>query len=473
MKTYCAIDLKSFYASVECVLRGLDPLDTYLVVADEDRSDKTICLAVTPPLKTLGIGGRPRLFEVKEVLKRENAKRYGACFSNSAKIIRSTQNKIECIIAKPRMNTYIKFSSEIYRIYVKYVADKDIYRYSIDEVFLDITEYIKEGNAKEFVSRIINEIFHTLGLSATAGIGSNLYLAKVAMDIIAKRIIPTPLNPSIGMLDEKSYQRELWDYQPLKDFWRVGKGYAKRLESLGIRTMRELAMFAQSYEEKLYEIFGINAELLIDHAWGYEPCTLQDIKNSSSKFESKGIGKVLHRGYRALECQDLIKELVDHLVLGLVASRKKTHQIVLELYYETLKARGKYKGEVSKDEYGRLIPKPSRGSIQIGFDTFSLQVIMKKTLELYWRIVKDECEVRKIVLSFSINKGEWREQEIDLFNYNQIQNEKKEFEREERMQKARLAIMDKFGKNAIHRGSGLEKESLALSLKTRNGGHHG
>lgn len=473
MKRFCSIDLKSFYASVECILRGLDPLSTYLVVADEERSDKTICLAITPPLKALGISGRPRLFEVKEAIKRFNQKRGVKKSSTSLDIARDWQYQIECIVAKPRMNTYIEFSSKVYQIYLRYVAPKDIYRYSIDEVFLDLSFYGKEEDIEEFVAKILQDIFDSLGLLATAGIGSNLYLAKVAMDIIAKRIAPTPTRPSIGILDERSYQRELWDHRPLQDFWRVGKGYARRLEEMGITTMRELAMFAQSKEEKLYKIFGVNAELLIDHAWGYEPCGLQDIKNTNSKIQSKGIGRVLHRGYTALETQELIKELADHLVLGLLASEKKTHKITLDLFYEHLKDRANYRGEIDRDEYGRVIPKHSHGSIQIGFDTFSLKVIVQKSLELYWRIVKEECLIRKITLNFTLSAEMLKEREVNLLNFAQIHQEQKELEKEERVQRARLAIMKKFGKHAIHRGSGLEKEALEMGLKSRNGGHHG
>lgn len=474
--TYCSIDLKSFYASVECILRRLDPLDTLLVVADEARSEKTICLAVTPSIKALGVSGRPRLFEVLQALKNANAKRiksFGSKKSFSKAELEKFQNlQIDCIIAKPRMNTYISFSSQVYKIYLKYIAPKDIHIYSVDEVFINLTPYLKTLTPLEFVSKILKDIYHSLGLVATAGIGSNLYLAKVAMDILAKKITPTQNTLSISYLDEKLYQSKLWNHRPLQDFWRVGKGYAKRLEALGISTMRELAMYALHNEKKLYEIFGINAELLIDHAWGYESCTLQDIKKYVCKSQSKGIGKVFCKGYDKEECKNALKEIVDHLVLSLVSKELKTNHITLDLFYERLSSDSQYSKEIIKDAYGRFIPKPSHGSISIGYSTNSLQAITEKTLELFEKITKPDCPIRKLSLNFSLSKNNCNK-EVHLFNFDQIEREQQQAQKEEKMQKARLAITQKFGKNSIFKASSLEKTSLTLLLNSSNGGHRG
>lgn len=476
--TYCSIDLKSFYASIECILRGLDPLDTLLVVADESRSEKTICLAVTPSAKKLGISGRPRLFEVIQALKNANAKRARKCKNfkqksfSKAELERNQDFEIDCLIAKPRMNTYISFSSKVFSIYLKYIAPKDIHLYSIDEVFIYLTPYLKGADPLEFVARILKDIYHSLGLIATAGVGSNLYLAKVAMDILSKRITPTKDTLALSYLDEKLYQSQLWDHQPLQDFWRVGKGYVKRLEALGIKTMRELAMYSLHNEEKLYKTFGINAELLIDHAWGYETCRMQDIKAHISKSQSKGIGKVFCKGYDKQECKTALKEILDHLVLSLISKELKTNHITLDLSYEYLGVNSKYSGEIIKDAYGRLVPKPSHGSIPIGYATNSLQVITQKALELFEKMMKQDCLVRKLSLSFSLSKHN-HTKEVHLFNFDEIQQEKKQSQREERMQKARLAITQKFGKNSILKASSLDENSLALSLNSSNGGHRG
>lgn len=476
-KTYCTIDLKSFYASVECILRGVDPLDTLLVVADEERSEKTICLAVTPSVKALGISGRPRLFEVREALRKANASRVkptqGKSFSAST--LRANPNlEIDCIIAKPRMNTYVSLSSKVYEIYLKYVAPKDIHPYSIDEVFMDITSYLGSLSPIEFVSTILKDIYNTLGLTATAGVGSNLYLAKVAMDILSKKITPSKDILAISYLDEKLFQSKLWDHQPLQDFWRVGRGYAKRLEALGLRSMREVAMYSLSNEEQLYKIFGINAELLIDHSWGYESCTMQDIKSYTSKSQSKGMGKVFCKGYSKQECRMAIKEIVDHLSLSLLSSNLKSNHITLSLIYEPLKNPHNFKGEVSKDSYGRFVPKPSNGSLSIGYYTNSLQILSQKTLELYERIYRDEALVRKVSISFSISKNPTQtSQEANLFNFEELQEEEKKLQKEEKMQRARLAITQKFGKEALLKASSLEKDSLARSLISNNGGHNG
>lgn len=479
--TYCSIDLKSFYASVECILRGLDPLDTLLVVADEDRSAKTICLAITPSIKALGVSGRPRLFEVIEAIKNANikrAKKYPSLRekSFSKAILKTNQDfEIDCIIAKPRMNTYISFSSKVYQIYLKYVAPKDIHIYSIDEVFMDIGSYLGPLTPTEFVSKILRDVFDSLGVIATAGIGSNLYLAKVAMDILSKKITPNNKTLAISFLDEKLYQSKLWDHQPLQDFWRVGKGYAKRLESLGIRSMRELAMYSIKNEKKLYEVFGINAELLIDHAWGYESCSMQDIKTYTSKTQSKGIGKVFHKGYNKQECRNALKEIIDYLILSLISKDLKSNHIVLNLSYEPLNPNSPYTGEIIKDSYGRLIPKSSHGSINLGYFTNSLHFITQKTLELFERIMRQDCLVRKLSLSFEVipsNHAHKTTQEANLFNLEILQEEKKILEKEEKIQKARLAITQKFGKNSILKASSLNKDSLAFSLNSRNGGHN-
>lgn len=476
-RIYCSIDLKSFYASVECLLRGADPLDTLLVVADEARSKKTICLAVTPSLKALGVSGRPRLFEVREVLKKANASRVKPLKGKShcASALRANPHlEIDCIIAKPRMNTYISFSSKVYEIYLKYIAPKDIHLYSIDEVFMDITSYLGSLSPLEFVSNILKDIYNNLGLTATAGVGSNLYLAKVAMDILSKRITPSKDTLAISYLDEKLFQSKLWDHQPLQDFWRVGRGYAKRLEALGLRSMREVAMYSLSNEEHLYKIFGINAELLIDHSWGFESCTMQDIKSYTSKSKSKGMGKVFCKGYNKQECAMALKEMIDHLSLSLLSDNFKSNHITLSLIYEPLKNPHSFKGEVSKDSYGRFLPKPSNGSISIGYYTNSLQILSQKTLELYERIYREDTLVRKVSISFSISKNPTQtSQEVNLFNLEEIKEEEQKIQKEERMQRARLAITQKYGKEALLKASSLEKNSLTHSLISNNGGHNG
>ena len=373
-KVYIAIDLKSFYASVECVERGLDPLKAKLVVADESRTEKTICLAVSPALKELGISGRARLYEVLQKVPRDSF-----------------------IIAKPRMRKYMEISAKIFEIYASFVATRDMHVYSVDEVFIDATSYLKnyQITAHEFARIMINEVLKQTGITATAGIGSNMYLAKIAMDIEAKHMKPDKNGVRIAELDEKSYRKKLWDYQPITDFWRIGHGYKKRLLDLGIYTMGELARYSLTGSDKLYATFGKNAELLIDHAWGYEPVEMKDIKSYVAENHSVSLGQVLSEPYDFDKARNIMLEMVDALVLDLVNKNLVTDQIVLTVVYD-ISTMKKYFGETQKDYYGRTIPKHAHGTANLGFFNASFKTIAKKTSELFDMIVNPELSIRRI-----------------------------------------------------------------------------
>ena len=500
---YIAMDLKSFYASVECVERGLDPLTTNLVVADASKTNKTICLAVTPSLKSIGISGRARLFEVVQKVKEENVLRRkkapGQRFTGSSyidtELKRSAELSLDYIIAPPRMAKYMEYSAKIYDIYLKYLAAEDIHVYSIDEVFMDVTCYLQAANlsAREFAKKIIQEIVQTLGITATAGIGTNLYLSKIAMDILAKSIPVDKDGVQVAELDEMSYRRTLWTHKPLTDFWRVGKGYARKLQENGMFTMGDVARCSigkknEYYnEDLLYKLFGKNAELLIDHAWGWEPCTIADIKAYKPTTNSLGSGQVLQRPYKYEEARLIVREMADLLALDLVDKDLVTDQIVLTVGYdvENLKdpeIRRKYKGQIKTDSYGRKIPKHARGTVNLKRQTSSSKLITDALMDLHSRIVDKNLLVRRINITANnvvneknIEKVKAYEQ-LSLFSDYELEQKRKEEEdaallREKKIQQAVLKIKKKYGKNAVLKGMNLEEAAMTKERNNQVGGH--
>ncbi len=502
-KTYVAIDLKSFYASAECVQRGLDPLDTNLVVADLSRTEKTICLAVSPSLKTYGIGGRARLFEVVQRMKEVNAYRLSQApertFSGKSYIASELNSdpslEADYVVARPQMHKYMEISTKIYQMYLKFVAPEDIHVYSIDEVFIDATKYLDfyHVNAHEFTMMLVRAVLKETGITATAGIGTNMYLCKIAMDIVAKHMPADKDGVRIAELDEMSYRRLLWDHRPLTDFWRVGKGYARRLESHGLFTMGDIARCSIGKptdfhnEDLLYKLFGINAELLIDHAWGWEPCTIADIKSYHSENNSISSGQVLSYPYTFDEARIVVQEMADLLVLDLVAKNLVTNQMVLTVGYDTSnlkdpKIMEKYKGPVEKNYYGMTAPKSAHGSINLSGYTSSTKEICDAVMRLYDRIVDKVLLVRrmyvvanKVVPPESIKQKPVEEQ-LDMFT-DYAKREKEEKEKEEKLalekkeQETILKIKEKFGKNAILKGTNLQEAATARDRNSQIGGH--
>ncbi len=496
-RQYIAIDLKSFYASVECRERGLDPLDTNLVVADESRTDKTICLAVTPTLKSYGISGRARLFEVKQQVKEANAgRRYDAperrldgesCFYSE--LTANPRLAIAFIIAPPRMAYYMEYSTRIYSIYMKYIAPEDIIVYSIDEVFMDVTNYLNTYrlSAHDLAMKIIHDVLDSTGITATVGIGTNLYLCKVAMDIVAKHIPADKDGVRIAELDEMSYRQILWTHQPLTDFWRVGRGYAKKLEENGMFTMGDVARRSITDEDFLYQLFGKNAELLIDHAWGWEPCTVDAIKAYRPSTNSLGSGQVLHQPYEAEKAKLVLREMADLLVLDMVDKGLVTDQIVVTVGYDienlTDPKRNKaYHGKIVRDHYGRKIPKHSHGTINLGKHTSSTKKIMEAASELFDRIVDKNLLIRRLNITANhvINEADVKQkaqyEQLDLFtDYDALEakqeREQAELDKEKKMQKVMLNIKKKYGKNAILKGMNLEEGATARDRNSQIGGH--
>ena len=502
-KTYLAIDLKSFYASVECMERGLDPMTTNLVVADQSRTEKTICLAVSPSLKTFGIPGRPRLFEVVQKIKNVNAERQrkapGRKFTGSSYHFAELQSHpelaVDYIVAPPQMAKYMEISTQIYNVYLKHIAPEDIHVYSIDEVFMDVTHYLKTYGltARELAMRIILDVLKTTGITATAGIGTNLYLCKVAMDIEAKHIPPDENGVRIAELDEMSYRRKLWSHRPLTSFWRVGKGYAKKLESCGIYTMGDVARCSLGKpgdyynEDLLYKLFGINAELLIDHAWGWEPCTMADIKAYKPESNSIGSGQVLQSPYEFEKAKLVVREMTELLVLDLVEKNLVTNQLTLTIGYdiENLsdpERRKQYHGPVTTDQYGRSIPKHAHGTANLDRYLSSTKLITGAMMNLFDRIVDPKLLVRRITITANRvidekaaqRKDEY--QQLDLFTDYKAEEvrqreEQTELKREKRMQKAMLDIKHKFGKNAILKGMNLQEGATAKDRNSQIGGH--
>ena len=497
MSIYCCIDLKSFYASVECRERGLNPLKTNLVVADKSRTEKTICLAITPSLKAYGIPGRARLFEVVQKVNEINYERkmraknhkFERLSYDDIELKNNSNLKLDYIVAQPRMAKYMKYSTSIYNIYLKYIAPEDIYPYSIDEVFIDITKYLKTANMKprQFVTTMIYDVYKTTGITATAGIGTNMYLAKIAMDIGAKHIKPDEKGVRIAELDEMQYRKLLWDHRPITDFWRVGRGYARKLEANNMYTMGDVARCSVKNEELLYKLFGINAEFLIDHAWGYEPCTMKDIKEFKPTTNSISLGQVLSAPYNYEQAKLIVKEMTDSLVLDLVKKQLITNQLVLTIEYDienliNSEIRKSYNGEITTDRYGRNIPKHAHGTINLKERTSSTKLIMEAIQELYERIMNKNLLVRKIyvVANNVVSENEIEEQkqnqQISLFvDYNKEEQEKikknNERKKENNLQHAILDIKKKYGKNAILRGMNLEKDGTMKDRNSQIGGH--
>ncbi len=500
-RIYISIDLKSFYASVECLARGLNPMETCLVVADDSRTEKTICLAVSPALKQFGIPGRPRLFEVVQQVKTVNARRQyqapGRQLSGSSThgptLAEHPDLALDYIIAPPRMAHYMEYSTRIYQVYLKYAAPEDIHVYSIDEVFIDATDYLRGQSPQEYAMTILRDVYATTGITATCGIGTNLYLAKVAMDIVAKRCSADENGVRMAYLDEMSYRRQLWDHRPITDFWRVGKGIAKKLAGHGMYTMGDVARCSVGKdtdflnEDLLYKLFGVNAELLIDHAWGWEPCTIADIKGYRPESNSISSGQVLHCAYTAQKARLIALEMADLLVYDLLDKRLVTDQLVLTVGYDienlTDPARRRaYTGEVTVDHYGRRVPKHAHGTINLPRYTSSTREILQAVTELYDRIVDPRLLVRRV--NITANRILWEEDapppeesgQLDLFtDYAAIAARKEQEDaaraREKRMQETLLNIKKKYGKNAVFKGMNLEEGATALERNKQIGGH--
>lgn len=502
-RTYIAIDLKSFYASVECVERGLNPLTTNLVVADAARSEKTICLAVSPSMKALGISGRARLFEVVQRVKEVNAVRQqsapGRRFVGSSYDVEELECnpalEVDYIAAPPRMARYMEYSTRIYKVYLDYVAPEDIHVYSIDEVFMDVTAYLKtyDLSPQELARKIMKDVFRLTGITATAGIGTNLYLCKVAMDIVAKHVEPDEDGVRIAELNEMAYRRLLWSHRPLTDFWRVGRGSARKLEAHGMFTMGDVARCSLGgpkdfqNEELLYKLFGVNAELLIDHAWGWEPCTMADIKAYKPSANSVGSGQVLHCPYTAEKGKLIVREMADLLALDLVDKGLVTDQIVLTVGYDIenlldSKRANAYSGDVTTDHYGRKVPKHAHGTANLGHRTSSAVQIMDAVMELYDRIVDSDLLVRRVYLTANhvveenVLAQEATVEQLDLFTDYEAEQKKREKERialdrERRRQETVLGIKKKYGKNAILKGMNLEEGATTVDRNRQIGGH--
>lgn len=503
-RIYIAIDSKSFYASVECMERGINPLTTNLVVADASRTEKTICLAVSPSLKSYGISGRARLFEVVQKIREVNAERKrlapGQYFSGTSTNDEELQSNpalaVDYLTAPPRMALYMEYSTRIYQIYLKYIAPEDIHVYSIDEVFVDATDYLNtyQMTARELASKMILDVLQSTGITSSAGIGTNLYLCKIAMDIVAKHVSPDKNGVRIAKLDEITYRRMLWTHQPLTDFWRVGRGYSKKLEDHGLYTMGDIARCSLGgpldyhNEELLYKLFGINAELLIDHAWGWEPCRMADVKNYKPLTNCISSGQVLQCPYESGKAKLVVQEMSDLLALDLVDKGLVTNQLTLTVGYdiENLmrpEISKTYHGPVTTDPYGRRIPKHAHGTTNLDRQTSSTKLIMEATGALFDRIVDEKLLIRRInitanrvVEETTVPQKETYEQ-LDLFtDYGAVQmqkeQEEKELEREKQIQKALLDIKKKYGKNAILKGMNFEDGATSIKRNDQIGGHN-
>ena len=501
-RTYIAIDLKSFYASVECVERGLDPMTTHLVVADPERTEKTICLAVSPSLKAYGIPGRPRLFQVIQKVREINGERlksapghrFVGSSSRETELKSSPDLALDYVVAPPRMALYMKRSGEIYQVYLKYIAPEDMHVYSIDEVMMDVTDYLETYRltAEELARKMILDVLQTTGITAAAGIGPNLYLAKVAMDIEAKHTPPDENGVRIAVLDKMSYRRALWSHRPLTDFWRVGRGYREKLESQGLYTMGDIARCsvgkAGDYynEDLLYRMFGVNAELLIDHAWGWEPCTIADIKAYRPESSSGGSGQVLECPYTWEKARLVVQEMADQLALGLVDRRLVASQLGLTVGYGRANLQrdgsgGAYGGEISSDRYGRAVPKHAHGTINLDRPTSSGNLLMEAAEELYDRIVNRKLLVRRIDLTAgrveeeSAAAGRESFRQLELFadpgEEEQEAARQADLDRERKLQEAMLKVKKKYGKNAVLKGMNLQEGATAAKRNRQIGGH--
>lgn len=492
---FIAIDLKSFYASVECVERGLDPLTTNLVVADESRTEKTICLAATPAIKAYGVPGRARLFEVVQKIKAANNKR--RFFAPGRKLIGKSHDAaelagnpnlaIDYIVAPPRMAFYMDYSARIYKVYLRYIAPQDIHTYSIDEVFINAAPYLDtyKTTAHDLAMKLVREVLAETGITATAGIGTNLYLAKIAMDIVAKHIPPDRDGVRIAALDEMCYRQKLWAHTPITDFWRVGKGYAEKLANMGLYSMGDIArrsLDAQG-EKELYKVFGVNAELLIDHAWGYEPCTMEAIKAYRPASTSISSGQVLHCPYTNEQARLIVWEMADQMILDLVAKHLMTNQIVLDVGCDIENIAKGYTGPVHIDHYGRRVPKPAHGTVSLKKHSSSTKELLHETLALYDRIVSPTLMVRRITITMGklIGENSAAKQNEDVVQFDLFSDTEKEAkesaaaehaeQKEKSLQHAMIAIKNKFGKNAILKAANLKEEARAIDRNSEIGGH--
>lgn len=502
-RIYLAIDLKSFYASVECMKRGLDPMTTNLVVADESRTEKTICLAVSPSLKSFGIPGRPRLFEVVQKIRQANTlrqrkapgRKLTGTSSDCTELQRHPELAVGYIVAPPQMARYMEISARIYEVYLRYIAPEDMHVYSIDEVFMDVTGYLNtyKLSAKELAMKIILDVLKTTGITATAGIGPNLYLCKVAMDIEAKHIPADKNGVRIAELDEMRYRRKLWSHRPLTDFWRVGGGYAKKLAQNGIFTMGDIARCSvgkpNDYynEDLLYKLFGVNAELLIDHAWGWEPCTISDIKAYQPESNSVGSGQVLQCPYSFDKAKLVVREMTDALVLDLVEKSLVTNQLTLTVGYDRENLddpnrRKQYRGDVTKDRYGRNIPKHAHGTANLTSYSSSTKQIMDAMLGLFDRIVDKNLLIRRLnvtanrVIDEDAAPQKSQCQQMDFFTDYAAEKAKQkaeqtELNREKKIQETMIDIRKKFGKNAILKGTNLSEDATGKDRNNQIGGH--
>ena len=489
---YAAIDLKSFYASVECMERGLDPLTTNLVVADASRTEKTICLAVSPSLKAYGIPGRARLFEVVQrvdeinTLRRQKApnRAFTGSSCQAPELQENPALSLDYIAAPPQMSRYMAYSTQIYNIYLKYVAPEDIHVYSIDEVFIHVTPYLRASRLtpRQFVQRMILDVRETTGITATAGIGTNLYLCKIAMDILAKHANADSYGVRIAELDEMSYRQQLWNHRPLTDFWRIGRGYARKLASRGMFTMGDVALCSLDNEDLLYRLFGINAELLIDHAWGWEPCTMEDIKAYRPASNSTSSGQVLHCPYDAQKARIIVREMTDLLALDLVEKGLVTDQLTLTVGYDienlsdpTRKAA--YNGPVTVDHYGRKIPVHAHGTANLGRCTASTKLMIQAMMDLYDRIIDPNLLVRRVTICANHLQPEAEAKAADFLQLNLFTGyaaqaaEEQSLQRERRRQLAELTIKHKFGKNAILKGMNLKEGATTRDRNRQIGGH--
>lgn len=493
-RTYIAIDLKSFYASVECAERNLNPLTTNLVVADKSRTEKTICLAVSPSLKAYGISGRARLFEVVQRVKEINYQRRSALPNRkftgksfvSTELAEYPSYEVDYIVAQPQMAKYMQISNRIYQIYLRHIAPEDMHIYSVDEVFIDATNYLKSYHltAHQLAMRLIKDVLAETGITATAGIGTNMFLCKVAMDILAKKMPADEDGVRIAELDEMSFRRTMWTHTPLTDFWRIGHGIAARLEGIGIKTMGDIAEMSINNEEMLYKAFGVNAELIIDHAWGYEPTLISDIKAYRPSSNSLSMGQVLSQPYSADKGNLIVREMSELLSLDLVGKDLVTDQIVLNVGYDTSGVPSDYHGEMVQDHYGRKMPKSSHGSVNLDRKTSSTRLIMQAAVELYNRIVDDRLLIRRINIAASrVIPRQYAEQEqaqaseqLDLFTDYEAESarreqEEKALEKEHNVQQALLEIKRKFGKNAVLKGMNLEQGGTTIERNGQVGGH--
>lgn len=496
-RQYIAIDLKSFYASVECVARGLDPLVTNLVVADASRTEKTICLAVTPALKAYGIPGRARLFEVVERVRKVNRERL--CYTpegiftgrscDTRELQANSALELDYIVAPPRMWHYMQLSAKIYGVYLRFVAKEDIQIYSIDEVFIDATNYLATYNttARELATRMVGEVLHETGITATAGIGTNLYLAKVAMDIVAKHCTPDRNGVRVAQLDEQEFRRQLWDHRPLTDFWRLGRGTARRLEALGIMTMGDLARYSLTHEQELYRHFGVAAELLIDHAWGWEPATISDIKGYHSASTSVGNSQVLKTPYPAPKARIVAREMANSLADELASRNQVTNQVSLYVGYDTENLENpdianRYDGEVGVDYYGRTAPVPVNGSANLKSYTSATRTIGDAIVAIFDRIVNPILTIRRLSVS-AVNVApagakHAAQRQLNIFDDPEVIAKKEEAARaaarlEKRMQQAEQTIRKRFGKNSILRGTDFDPDATGRERNGQVGGHKG